>query len=116
MRANADANHGNEITWEAEADIVSGLGWLHCASRWAWDSEASDATSRSGVWTATLRGPLISQWQIHPVAIDLEKPSRSYRKVFIRNPNNTHWIGNLMTVEITRGELARNGKLASCWF
>ena len=26
MRANADANHGNEITWEAEADIVSGLG------------------------------------------------------------------------------------------
>jgi hypothetical protein len=22
----ADANHGNEITWEAEADIVSGLG------------------------------------------------------------------------------------------
>ena len=26
MRANADANHSNEITWEAEADIVSGLG------------------------------------------------------------------------------------------
>jgi hypothetical protein len=26
VRANADANHGNEITWEAEADIVSGLG------------------------------------------------------------------------------------------
>src|SRR3984893_17501626 len=25
-RARADANHGNEITWEAEADIVSGLG------------------------------------------------------------------------------------------
>ena len=24
--AHADANHGNEITWEAEADIVSGLG------------------------------------------------------------------------------------------
>src|SRR5260370_750070 len=48
--------------------------------------------------------------------IDLEKPSRSYRKVFIRNSNNTHWIGNLMTVEITTGELARNGKIASCWF
>jgi hypothetical protein len=48
--------------------------------------------------------------------IDLEKPSRSYRKVFIRNSNNAHWIGNLMTVEITKGELARNGKLASCWF
>jgi len=48
--------------------------------------------------------------------IDLEKPSRSYRKVSIRNSNNTHWIGNLMTVEITKGELARNGKLASCWF
>jgi hypothetical protein len=26
VRANADANHGTEITWEAEADIVSGLG------------------------------------------------------------------------------------------
>jgi hypothetical protein len=26
VRVNADANHGNEITWEAEADIVSGLG------------------------------------------------------------------------------------------
>ena len=26
VRANANANHGNEITWEAEADIVSGLG------------------------------------------------------------------------------------------
>jgi hypothetical protein len=26
--------------------------------------------------------------------IDLEKPSRSYRKVFIRNPNNTHWVEN----------------------
>jgi hypothetical protein len=26
VRANAAANHGNEITWEAEADIVSGLG------------------------------------------------------------------------------------------
>jgi hypothetical protein len=26
VRANADVNHGNEITWEAEADIVSGLG------------------------------------------------------------------------------------------
>jgi len=26
VRANADANHRNEITWEAEADIVSGLG------------------------------------------------------------------------------------------
>src|SRR5260370_22277312 len=25
-RVNADANHGHEITWEAEADIVSGLG------------------------------------------------------------------------------------------
>jgi hypothetical protein len=48
--------------------------------------------------------------------IDLEKPSRSYRKVFIRNSNNTHWIGNLMTVEIAKGELATNGKLASCWF
>jgi hypothetical protein len=50
------------------------------------------------------------------LAIDLEKPSRSYRKVFIRNSNNTHRIGNLMTVEIAKGELARNGKLASCWF
>jgi len=48
--------------------------------------------------------------------IDLEKLSRSYRKIFIRNSNNTLWIGNLMTVEITKGELARNGKLASCWF
>jgi len=48
--------------------------------------------------------------------IDLEKLSRSYRKIFIRISNNTHWIGNLMTVEITKGELARNGKLASCWF
>jgi hypothetical protein len=37
-------------------------------------------------------------------------------KVFIRNPNNTHWIGSLMTVEIAKGEPARNGKLASCWF
>jgi len=64
----------------------------------------------------TCREKLRKVLQIHPVAIDLEKPSRSYRKVFIRNPNNTHWIGNLMTVEITRGELARNGKLASCWF
>jgi hypothetical protein len=26
VRVNADANHGNEITWEAEADIVGGLG------------------------------------------------------------------------------------------
>ena len=26
VRANADASHGNEIKWEAEADIVSGLG------------------------------------------------------------------------------------------
>jgi len=26
MCERADANHGNEITWEAEADIVSGLG------------------------------------------------------------------------------------------
>jgi hypothetical protein len=26
VRAHADENHGNEITWEAEADIVSGLG------------------------------------------------------------------------------------------
>ena len=26
VRANADANHGTEITWEAEADIVGGLG------------------------------------------------------------------------------------------
>ena len=26
MRANADANHRNEITWEAATDIVSGLG------------------------------------------------------------------------------------------
>jgi hypothetical protein len=26
VRAKADAHHGNEITWEAEADIVSGLG------------------------------------------------------------------------------------------
>ena len=26
VRAKADADHGNEITWEAEADIVSGLG------------------------------------------------------------------------------------------
>jgi len=26
VRAKADANHGNEITWDAEADIVSGLG------------------------------------------------------------------------------------------
>jgi hypothetical protein len=26
VRAHADANHANEITWEAEADIVSGLG------------------------------------------------------------------------------------------
>src|SRR6266404_4040882 len=26
VRANSDANHGNEIIWEAEADIVSGLG------------------------------------------------------------------------------------------
>jgi hypothetical protein len=26
VRALADANHGNEITWEAEADMVSGLG------------------------------------------------------------------------------------------
>ncbi len=48
--------------------------------------------------------------------IDLEKSSRSYRKIFIRNSNNTHRIRNLMTVEITKGELARNGKLASCWF
>jgi hypothetical protein len=50
--------------------------------------------------------------------IDLEKPSRNYRKVFIRNSNNTHWIGNLMTFEITKGELARNGngKLSFCWF
>jgi hypothetical protein len=48
--------------------------------------------------------------------IDLEKPSRSYRKVFIRNSDNTRWIGNLMTFEITKGELARNGKFASYWF
>ncbi len=26
VRAKVDANHGNEITWDAEADIVSGLG------------------------------------------------------------------------------------------
>jgi hypothetical protein len=26
VRANADANHGTEITWNAEADILSGLG------------------------------------------------------------------------------------------
>ena len=26
VRVNADASHGNEITWESEADIVSGLG------------------------------------------------------------------------------------------
>jgi hypothetical protein len=26
VRAKADADHGNEITWEAEADIVGGLG------------------------------------------------------------------------------------------
>ena len=26
VRVKTDANHGNEITWEAEADIVSGLG------------------------------------------------------------------------------------------
>jgi hypothetical protein len=26
VRTKADANHGNEITWEAEADIASGLG------------------------------------------------------------------------------------------
>jgi hypothetical protein len=26
LRAKADADHGNEITWEAEADIVAGLG------------------------------------------------------------------------------------------
>ena len=26
VRVKADANHGNEITWEAEADIASGLG------------------------------------------------------------------------------------------
>jgi hypothetical protein len=26
VRANADANHRNEITWQAEADLVSGLG------------------------------------------------------------------------------------------
>jgi hypothetical protein len=48
--------------------------------------------------------------------IDLEKPSRNYREVFIRNSNHTHWIGNLMTVEMTKGEPARNGKLTSCWF
>jgi hypothetical protein len=48
--------------------------------------------------------------------IDLEKPPRSYRKTFIRNSNDANWIGNLMTVEITRGEPARNGKLASCSF
>jgi hypothetical protein len=48
--------------------------------------------------------------------IDLEKPSKSYRKVSIRNSNNIYQIGNHMTVEIAKGELARNGKLASCWF
>jgi hypothetical protein len=26
VRVRADGNHGNEITWEAEADIISGLG------------------------------------------------------------------------------------------
>jgi hypothetical protein len=26
VRANADGDHGNEIAWEAEADIVTGLG------------------------------------------------------------------------------------------
>src|SRR5260370_36845022 len=54
-----------------------------------------------------------SQWRIHSVA---NRSGEAYRKVFIRNSNNTRWIGNLMTVEITKGELARNGKLASCWF
>jgi hypothetical protein len=39
--------------------------------------------------------------------IDLEKPARSYRKVFLRNSNNTHWIGNLMTVEITKGRASQ---------
>jgi hypothetical protein len=26
VRAKLDANHGNHITWDAEADIVTGLG------------------------------------------------------------------------------------------
>jgi hypothetical protein len=29
---------------------------------------------------------------------------------------NTHWIGKLMAVEKTKGEPARNGKLASVGF
>jgi len=55
VRANANANHGNEITWKPrQISLVD--SWLHCASRRAWDSEASNATSRSGVWTPTLPG------------------------------------------------------------
>ena len=45
-----------------------------------------------------------------------EMRSSLYQAAMITNSNNTHWIGNLMTVEITKGELARNGKLASRWF
>src|ERR1700682_6283671 len=44
--------------------------WLHCASRWAWDSEASNATSRSGIWTPTLPGALISRHAIRTAPSD----------------------------------------------
>src|SRR5205814_10301067 len=44
--------------------------WLHCVSRWAWDSEASNSTSRSGVWTPTLPGALISRHAIRTAPSD----------------------------------------------
>jgi hypothetical protein len=50
-----------------------------------------------------------SQWQIHPVADrsgeTLKELSKSIYKKFKQHP---------LTVEITKGELARNGKLTSC--
>src|SRR6266404_5357300 len=57
-----------------------------------------------------------SRWRIHPVAYRsgeaLKELSKSIYKRFKQQPSDK----DLMTVEITRGELARNGKLASCWF
>src|SRR5260370_32644144 len=57
-----------------------------------------------------------SQWRIHRVANRsgeaLKELSKSTYKKFKQHPLNREPYA----IEITRGELARNGKLASCWF
>jgi len=133
VRANADANHGKEITWEAEADIVSGLGGFIVLRDGRGIAKLPTLPPEAVYGRPLFQGlsyhdtPFAPLPQIRHVDMSaklgdkhvytvIALSSAGVPKVSIRNSNYTHWIGNLMTFEMTKGELARNGKLASCWF